>query len=240
MVNNIQFFTAFAAGLFSFISPCVLPLIPAYISFISGVSVEEFKEGVGNKKKLSKVILSSVFFVAGFSLVFVTLGASATIAGKFLLSKLSLFSQAAGIIIVIFGLHTMGIFKIKYLDIEKRINVRNKTYGMIGSFFVGLAFAFGWTPCIGPILGAILAIASTRDTVSQGILLLSVYSLGLGIPFLITAIAMNAFLKFFKSIKNHFRKIEIISGLLLVIIGILVFSNKLQILAYYIPWKVNI
>ena len=240
MVNNIQFITAFAAGLFSFISPCVLPLIPAYISFISGVSVEEFKEGVGNKKKLSKVILSSVFFIAGFSLVFVTLGASATIAGKFLLSKLSFFSQAAGIIIVIFGLHTMGIFKIKYLDFEKRINVRNKAYGMIGSFFVGLAFAFGWTPCIGPILGAILAIASTRDSVSQGILLLSVYSLGLGIPFLITAVAMNGFLKLFKSMKNHFRKIEIISGLLLIIIGIMIFSNKLQILAYYIPWKINI
>ena len=240
MVNNIQFITAFAAGLFSFISPCVLPLIPAYISFISGISVEEFKEGVGNKKKLSKVILSSVFFIAGFSLVFVTLGASATIAGKFLLSKLSLFSQAAGIIIVIFGLHTMGIFKIKYLDFEKRINVRNKAYGMIGSFFVGLAFAFGWTPCIGPILGAILAIASTRDSVSQGILLLSVYSLGLGIPFLITAVAMNGFLKLFKSMKNHFRKIEIISGLLLIIIGIMIFLNKLQILAYYIPWKINI
>ncbi|OGL41583.1 MAG: cytochrome C biogenesis protein [Candidatus Schekmanbacteria bacterium RIFCSPHIGHO2_02_FULL_38_11] len=240
MNNNIEFITAFAAGIFSFISPCVLPLIPAYISFISGISMEEFKEGVEGKKNLNKVTLNSIFFIAGFSIVFVVLGASATIAGKFLLSKLSLFTQLAGIIIIIFGLHTMGIFRIRFLDIEKRINVRKKTYGIAGSFFVGFAFAFGWTPCIGPILGAILALASTRDTVLQGILLLSVYSLGLGIPFLITAIAMNTFLKLFKSIKKHFRKIEIISGLLLVIIGLLIFSNNLQILAYYIPWKINI
>ena len=238
-MENIHLITAFAAGLLSFISPCVLPLVPAYISFISGVSMEEFREGKESKNSFKKVSLNSILFISGFSLVFILLGASATAIGRLLLSKLSVFTQIAGIVIIVFGLHTIGIFRIKYLDFQKRFNVRKKSSGLIGSFFVGIAFAFGWTPCIGPILGAILAFASTQKTVVQGIVLLSVYSLGLAIPFFITGIAMNAFLKFFKSIKNHFRKIEIASGLLLIIIGVLILTNNFQRLIFYIAWPIN-
>ena len=238
-MENVHLITALLAGLLSFVSPCVLPLVPAYISFISGVSMDEFREGIESKKSFKKVALSSIFFIFGFSLVFVLLGASATAIGKLLLSKFSFFTQIAGIVIIVFGLHTIGIFRIKYLDFEKRFKVRKKSSGLIGSFFVGIAFAFGWTPCIGPILGAILAFASTEKTVVNGIVLLSVYSLGLAIPFFITGIAMNAFLKFFKSIKNHFRKIEIVSGVLLIIIGVLIFSNNFQRLIFYIAWPVN-
>jgi cytochrome c-type biogenesis protein len=239
-LENVSVLAAFTAGVISFISPCVLPLIPGYLSFISGVSVEEMKSGDKRSEALRKVSVNTIFFVLGFSVVFVALGASATFIGEFLLSKLSLFNKIAGVIIVILGLHIMGIFRISFLNYEKRFHATSKPLGPLGAFVVGLAFAFGWTPCIGPILGGILLLASNQDTMGKGIVLLSSYSLGLGIPFFITAVSFNTFLGVFGWVKKHFRTVEIISGLLLVVIGVLMFIGSFGYIAgllnQWFPW----
>jgi cytochrome c-type biogenesis protein len=224
-MENVSLFAAFTAGIISFISPCVLPLIPAYLSFISGVSVEEIKSQEKKSKVLKKVSLSTLFFILGFSFVFVALGASATFIGEFLLSKLSLFNKIAGILIILLGLHLIGVFRIPFLNYEKRFHTRSKPLGLLGSFLVGLAFAFGWTPCIGPILAGILLLASNQGTVIKGVVLLSAYSLGLGIPFFVTAVSFHSFLSVFGWIKKHFRTVEIISGSFLIIIGFLIFTG---------------
>ncbi|MCI0594988.1 MAG: cytochrome c biogenesis protein CcdA, partial [candidate division Zixibacteria bacterium] len=179
--ENISLIAALGAGFISFISPCVLPLIPGYLSFISGVSVADMSAIEKRGEVLRKVALSSFIFVLGFSAVFITLGASATAVGKFLLSnKIGLFNRFAGAIVVILGLHVMGVIRIPFLNYEKRIQTRSKPLGALGTFLVGVAFAFGWTPCIGPILGGILGLAANQGTVGEGMLLLSFYSLGLG------------------------------------------------------------
>ena len=224
---NISILAAFLAGVISFVSPCVLPLVPAYISFISGISIQELTQGEDKKRALKGVIINSLLFVAGFSLIFIGLGASATLVGQFLLSKMDIFAKVAGVIIVIFGLHTAGLFKIRFLNYEKRFQARKKI-GPLGSFLVGLAFAFGWTPCVGPILAGILAVASTQETIKQGIFLLSSYSLGLGIPFILTGVGINRFFIIFGKLKKHFRWVEMISGALLVIVGALIFFGALQ------------
>ena len=239
-MENISLLAAFTAGVISFISPCVLPLIPGYLSFISGVSLEEMKSGNKKSEALKKVSLNTVLFVLGFSFVFIAFGASATFIGEFLLSKLSLLNKIAGAIIIVLGLHIMGVFRISFLNYEKRFHTKSKPLGPLGAFVVGLAFAFGWTPCIGPILGGILALAANQDTVGKGIVLLSSYSLGLGIPFLITAVSFNTFLGVFGWVKRHFRTIEIISGLLLVTIGFLIFIGSFGYIAgllnQWFPW----
>ncbi|HEY9856637.1 MAG TPA: cytochrome c biogenesis protein CcdA [Stenomitos sp.] len=230
MNASISLPTAFLAGLISFISPCVLPLVPGYLSFISGVSSDEMRTGASAETR-RKVIINSLGFILGFSLVFVALGATATVLGTFLTEKLPLLSKIAGVVIVLFGLHTMGIFRIKALYMEKRFQVGNKPAGFLGSVVVGLAFAFGWTPCIGPILAAILTYASQQETLGQGMALLVAYSLGLGVPFFGTAIAINGFFSLFNRLKRHMRAIEIISGLLLVAVGVLIYTNNLALLA---------
>ncbi|MCK4404236.1 MAG: cytochrome c biogenesis protein CcdA [candidate division Zixibacteria bacterium] len=239
-MENVSVLAAFTAGIISFVSPCVLPLIPGYLSFISGVSMEEMKSREKKSEALKKVTLNTVLFVLGFSFVFIAFGASATFMGEFLLSKLSLFNKIAGVIIILLGLHIMGVFRIPFLNYEKRFHTRSKPLGPLGSFVVGLAFAFGWTPCIGPILGGILLLASNQDTVGKGIVLLSSYSLGLGIPFLVTAVSFNTFLGVFGRVKRHFRTIEIISGLFLVTIGFLIFIGSFGYIAgllnQWFPW----
>lgn len=189
---------------------------------------------------MKKVSLNSIAFILGFSVVFILLGASATFIGQFLLSKLTLLSKIAGVIIVLFGLHMVGLFRIKFLQYEKRFHTAGKPVGLFGSFAIGLAFAFGWTPCIGPILAAILIVAGSQDTVWQGISLLAFYSLGLGLPFFITGISLNTFLSMFNRIKRHFRTVEIISGAFLIVIGILIFTNYMSILSSWLmqwfPW----
>jgi cytochrome c-type biogenesis protein len=230
-MENVSILAAFTAGLISFISPCVLPLIPGYLSFISGVSIEDMKRGEKKSGTLKKVSLNTLLFVLGFSVVFTAMGASATFVGEFLLSKLSLFNKIAGVIIIVLGLHIMGVFRISFLNYEKRFHRKSRPLGPLGSFAVGLAFAFGWTPCIGPILGGILALAANQDTVGKGIALLSSYSLGLGIPFFITAVSFNTFLGFFGWAKKHFRTIEILAGLLLVAIGFLMFIGSFSYIA---------
>lgn len=232
---QVSLICAFIAGLISFISPCVLPLIPAYISFISGLSMDQMQSTENRTKTLGKTMLNAVFFVLGFSIIFIALGASATFLGQFLLSKAGIFSKIAGAVIVLFGLHMAGVFRIRALNYEKRFHATTQRVGVLGSFVVGLAFAFGWTPCIGPILAAILAYAGTQETVNQGIALLSAYSLGLGVPFILTGMAINAFWSVFNRIKRYFRAVEIVSGALLVLVGILIFTNNLQRLAYLLP-----
>ena len=233
-MENVSLFAAFTAGIISFISPCVLPLIPAYLSFISGVSVEEMKSRDRKSQALKKVSVNTILFVLGFSVVFVALGASATFVGDFLLSKLSLFNKIAGVIIMLLGLHLLGVFRIRFLNYEKRFHARSRPLGPLGSFLVGLAFAFGWTPCIGPILAGILLLASNQDTVINGVVLLSAYSLGLGIPFFVTAVSFHTFLSVFGWIKKHFRTVEIISGLFLIVIGFLIFIGSFSSLTGFL------
>jgi len=237
-MGNISLITAFGAGLLSFISPCVLPIVPGYLSFISGVSLEELQEK--KSKIVNRVFLNSLFFVLGFSVVFIALGASATIVYSFLINYTHIISKVAGVLIFVLGLHFLGLFKIKWLNYEKRFHVGSKQLGMVGSFFVGFAFAFGWTPCIGPILAGILAIAAAEETVGRGITLLAFYSAGLAVPFLLTALAFNKFLSVSNRIKKHFRIVEIVGGVFLVVIGFLIFTNSLgylsSILSEWFPW----
>ena len=249
-MENVSLFGAFIAGVLSFISPCVLPLIPGYLSFISGVSLEEMRgmqpvaagagggtmtvvTGVSSAAK-RQVIVTSLFFILGFSLVFVSLGASATYLGQFLMERLTIFGKIAGVLLIIFGLHTIGVFKIPFLLNEARVQANTKPASMIGAVIVGISFAFGWTPCIGPILSAILLVAAQQESVNQGIVLLSIYSLGLAIPFLLTAIAINQFFAAFKKIRRHYHAIEIVSGLLMIVIGVLIFTNRFTIIAQWL------
>ena len=230
MNTDVSLIAAFVAGFLSFVSPCVLPLIPGYISFVSGVSVEEMRGDSAPATSRLQVFLTSLAFVIGFSLVFIALGASATAIGKFLFAKLPLLTKIAGVILIIFGLHTMGVFRLAFLETEKRVHSQRKPAGPLGAMLVGVAFAFGWTPCIGPILGGILAIAGSRNSVGEGITLLAVYSLGLGIPFLLTSLAINQFFGAAKRIRRYYHAIEVTSGVLLVAIGVLILTGQLTLI----------
>lgn len=234
MNQNVSILAAFAAGFLSFVSPCVLPLIPGYISFVSGVSVDEMRGGAAPTTSRLQVFITSLAFVIGFSLVFIALGASATAIGKFMFARLPLLSKIAGVILIVFGLHTMGVFRLALLDTEKRVHSQRKPAGPIGAMLVGVAFAFGWTPCIGPILGGILAIAGSRNSVAEGVTLLAVYSLGLGIPFLLTSLAINQFFGAAKKIRKYYHGIELASGALLIVIGVLIITGQLTIITRYL------
>jgi cytochrome c-type biogenesis protein len=232
--NNVTLIAAFAAGFLSFISPCVLPLIPGYVSFVSGVSLEDMRGETAVSSARRRVLVTSLFFVLGFSLVFIALGATASVVGHFLLEKQPILAKIAGVLLVIFGLHTMGVFRIGFLESEKRMQANRKPAGALGAVLVGIAFAFGWSPCIGPILGGILALAAAKDTVWEGTELLAVYSVGLGIPFLLTSIAINQFFAVTKRIRKHYHTIELVSGGLLVAIGVLIFTNQFTIIVRYL------
>ena len=225
--TEITFVGAFVAGLLSFLSPCVLPLIPSYITYITGLSFADLQAEQTTRQVRRKAMLHSLAFIAGFTAIFVLLGASATAIGSFLQEQMGLIRKVGGVLIVLFGMHIAGIFDINMLLGEKRINLRNKPAGFLGSFLVGLVFAAGWTPCIGPILASILMVAATKETVYQGISLLLVYSLGLGIPFFLSAVALHRFLAFFNRYRRYIRLMEIITGIFLMIVGILIFSNSL-------------
>ncbi len=195
-------------------------------------------EDIASKEKSGsqfwKVVINTVFFVLGFSLVFILLGATATWIGDTLRQYLPIFNKVAGVMVFIFGLHVAGVFKIKALNYEKRFHADGKKMGLLGSFVIGIAFAFGWTPCIGPILGSILTLAAQQNSVSSGIILLTFYSAGLGVPFILTAVLFNYLIGAFGFIKRHFRAVEIISGSLLMIIGILIFFDLLQRVANFL------
>ena len=223
----IEIFIAFGAGLISFLSPCVLPLIPGYIAYISGSSLNELLE----KKDVN--LLPIILFTFGFSTVFIIFGASATYLGKFLLSNSFPLRIIAGVIIIFFSLHIIGIINIKFLNYEKKIYAdRNNT--IFSSILIGMAFAFGWTPCIGPILGSILILASTTENIGKGILLLSSYSLGLAIPFILSGYLIQKFILLSKNIKKKMNVITKVGGILLFLTGILILTNQLQVLGFYI------
>ncbi len=241
MTSEITVLAAFAAGILSFLSPCVLPLVPAYISYMSGVSLEQLQ----NAPRLDarrKTLLAAMAFILGFSVVFVLLGATATTLGKLLLAQFAIISKIAGIVIILLGLHFLGVFRhfLRFLNYEKRFHVQKIEPGMAGAFVVGLAFAFGWTPCIGPILSVILALAGAQETVWQGIWLLTAYSLGLGVPFLLTALATQTFLQLLNRVKRYFGVLEIISGVFLIVVGGLMFTGSFSIIAgkmiEWFPW----
>jgi len=222
---------AFVAGLVSFLSPCVLPLVPGYVSLISGVGVEELK--VQESQVLRKVMLNSVAFIIGFSIVFVTLGALSTELGQLASQYKSTLARVAGVVIILFGLHLTGIMPIKALYADKRLhNVKGGSTPW-GAFVVGFAFAFGWTPCVGPILGAILGLAAAQNSVTEGILLLTVYSLGLAVPFLLAALGIERFMKFYGGFRRHMHAVEVASGGLLMALGGLLVLGKFTLLARY-------
>src|SRR5262252_9975861 len=230
-MDQVPIFTAFIAGLVSFLSPCVLPLVPGYISIISGASLEQLKAREKDSSLFRTVLMNSIMFIVGFSITFILLGASATWIGQVLASRMRLFGQLAGLVLIVFGIHLMGIVKIGFLYKDKRFHNVQKPRGMLGALVLGLAFAFGWTPCIGPILAGILTIASTKQTVTEGMFLLAIYSAGLGIPFLLTSVALNKFLTFYSRFKKHFRAVEVVSGALVVTVGVLILTGSLTRLA---------
>jgi len=229
MAQQVSLVMAFLAGLLTFLSPCILPLIPAYISFITGVSIDDLVSSSEEKSKMTKrIFLEMVLFILGFSLVFVLLGASASYFGKFVLSHLKLLRIVGGILVILFGLYIAGIFNVSFLGYERKIHLKMKPTNILGSFIVGIVFAFGWTPCVGPILGTILTYASTQDTVREGIFLLGSYSFGLAIPFLISGLAVNFFLRGFRKIRKYSRLILVVTGGLLILFGILILTGKFQ------------
>jgi cytochrome c-type biogenesis protein len=225
---------AFVAGLLSFLSPCVLPLVPGYVSLISGASVEDLQSQ--ERRLLGTVMLHSITFVLGFSVVFIALGAVATSVGQLVNEYHSLLSKVAGIVVIVFGLHLTGLLKIKALYADKRMHEVKGGSSAFGSFAVGFAFAFGWTPCIGPILATILVLASAQGTVLKGITLLAVYSMGLAVPFLLTSLGVDRFLAFYGRFSRHLHTVEVCSGILLIAIGVLIFLNNLKLLSGYLTF----
>jgi len=230
---------ALIAGLLSFLSPCVLPLVPAYLSYISGVSVNELRQQDKRAALIRRHALAqSLWFITGFSLIFIALGATATLLGQWLIGHMELLGRIAGAIIVVFGLHYTGIIRIPLLMMEARfeaggVNVRHG----LGALVLGSAFAFGWTPCVGPILGAILAVAGVQSGIMHGIVLLLAYSLGLAIPFLLAALATDSFLRWSQSFNRYLVVVEKISGILLIIVGVLIFIGSFSLIsAWLIQW----
>ena len=234
MSQEVTLLAAFAAGFLSFVSPCVLPLIPGYISFISGLTLEEMQGAAAVRSSQGQVLLASVAFVLGFTIIFVAAGASASAVGKFMAAQSGILEKIAGTILIILGLHMAGVFKIRFLENDKRIHTQRKPAGPIGAFVVGLAFAFAWTPCIGPILGGILMMAATRESVGEGMQMLAVYSLGLGVPFLLTSVAIDRFFSAAARIRKHYRAIELISGGLMIAVGLLIFFDQFTLIAKYL------
>ncbi len=231
--SHVSLLIAFMAGVFSFISPCVLPLIPSYLTYITGISFDDLVDNQ-SKSVRRRTLFHSLFFILGFTLVFVALGASATYVGNFFQENQDLIRKVGGVIVILLGIHITGLVKLKFLEREKRFEFHDKPLGYVGSILVGIAFAAGWTPCIGPILASILLYASTSDNVGGGIILLVAYSLGLGVPFLVSALAFNSFLTYFSRFNRYLRIVSIVSGIFLIIIGLLLVFNYLSIISQYL------
>jgi len=237
--QEISGMIAFSAGLLSFASPCVLPLVPSYITYITGASFKELTDVEARSKLRWATISHSLCFIIGFSLVFVLMGASATYLGQLLVQYQYWIMKGGGVLIILLGVHFAGIIKLPFLHMEKRFEMRKKPLGYAGSFLVGVVFAAGWTPCIGPILSTILIYASTSKSFTTGILLLTYYSIGLGIPFFLSSLAFNSFLSAFDKIKRYMRVINIVSGLFLIGIGILFLTDTFQEINSYLNLLTN-
>jgi cytochrome c-type biogenesis protein len=233
---NVSIGAAVLAGIFSFLSPCVLPLVPPYLVYMSGVSLDELMDDKAQKAepKHYHVMLSALLFVAGFTTVFVLLGATASALGSVLRQNLPLLSQIAGAGIILMGLHFIGLFRFSLFAKEARFQTSKNASSLSGSYLMGLAFAFGWTPCIGPVLAAILSVAGSEDSVARGMALLAFYSLGLGIPFLLAAVSVNRFLSFSKRFRRHIPVMEKSMGLLLVLTGVMFLTGWMQNISYWL------
>jgi cytochrome c-type biogenesis protein len=227
-VPDVSLVAAFGAGFLSFISPCVLPLIPGYISYVSGMSLEDMRTADARARR--RLIVATLFFILGFSIIFMALGASASAIGALLLTHLRTVQKIAGVVIIILGLHLAGIFRLRFLDRDTRVQTSRKPATPLGAMVVGMAFGFGWTPCIGPILGGILAVAGSKSSVGEGVLLLGVYSAGLGVPFLLTSLAVDKFFAASARVRRYYRAIEITAGLLLVLLGVLMFTGRFTLI----------
>ncbi len=235
-MENTTILIALISGLLSFLSPCVLPLIPSYIVFISGVSIDEISKEKSSGKRRQKVLLGSLMFILGFSLIFISMGASATFIGKFLASNIRIFEIIGGLVVIFFGIHFSGLFRLRILEKEKRFNLGKKPLGYLGAFLVGVAFGAGWTPCIGPILGTILTLAATTQNLGRGIVLLSFYSAGIGIPFLLCGLILHKFFEYFKALRKYLRVITTVGGIMLIGIGILLiggYFSRISMIAVY-------
>jgi cytochrome c-type biogenesis protein len=226
--QTVSFPAAFVAGLLSFFSPCVLPLIPAYFTFITGFSIEELTEEY-NSEIRKKVFLSTFLFVLGFSLVFILMGASASYLGGLMYTYKKLIRIIGGILIIILGVHLTGLIRIPGLDFEKRIILEKKPLHFLGTLIIGMAFGAGWSPCIGPLLGSILIIAGSQETVWQGVILLGIYSTGLAIPFIIISIFINFLLIFIKKASKVLKYVNVVAGVVLIVVGLILVSNKLYV-----------
>lgn len=231
---DITIWGAFVAGLLSFVSPCVLPLVPPYLCFLAGVTLDELTADDRTQVPRLKVFLSSLAFVLGFTAVFVVLGASASVIGRVVMSYLDIFGYIAGAIIIVMGLHFLGVFRIGLLYQEARIHVERRPAGLVGAFLVGIAFAFGWTPCVGPVLAAILFVAGTEDTVADGAMLLAVYSLGIGLPFLLASLFAGPFMALMRRFRSQMGKVEKAMGALLVLTGIMFLTGQMAALSYWL------
>lgn len=227
---SLSVLVVFLEGLASFLSPCVLPLIPVYLAYLTGQSAEAVLEDAKAQRML---IINGAAFVAGFSLIFILMGATATGLGKFLLNNNDLLRQASALLVILFGLFTMGILPLSFLNYEKRVQISPRTPGLFTSFLLGMGFSFGWTPCIGPVLSSVLILASRSATLYSGMGLLAVYSLGLGLPFLLLAVFYKSLWKYLRGLYKYMKGIKVVSGALLVIMGILIWNNTFGYLATF-------
>jgi cytochrome c-type biogenesis protein len=233
MAGDLSIVVAFAGGLFSFLSPCVLPLFPSYLSFITGMSVDQLQSGAEAQRDRWRILGHSLAFVLGFSLVFVGMGASFSALGQLLFGYRDHIRVAGGLLIILFGLYIAGVLRLGFLGRYRQVQLRSKPAGLVGSWLVGVTFAIGWTPCVGPILGSILSLAGTAETVSAGVTLLSAYSAGLALPFVLSSLALGAFLTTFRRFRTWIPVVERVAGVLLVIVGVMVVTNYFLVLNSY-------
>lgn len=232
--ENISILVALSAGLISFLSPCILPLIPFYLAFITGISLEELTSEESLRQVRTKVVLNSLMFILGFSLIFVALGASATFLGKFLSRNIRWLEMVGGALVILFGIHFTGIFRLRFLDREKKVHLKSKPLGYLGTALVGVAFGAGWTPCVGPILGSILTMAATTQNIAKGMVMLAFYSLGIALPFFVSGLILHKFFEYFQSIRKYFKVITAVGGALLIIVGILLISGYFSAMTSYL------
>lgn len=233
-VQQISMVAAFLAGLLSFVSPCVLPLVPSYISYITGLSLEQLSDAAERQRFRSAILTNSLLFVAGFSAVFISFGASASLIGQWLITYQDFIRKIGGVLIIIFGLYLVGALNLKFLSTEKRFHFNSRPAGYLGSFLIGIAFAAGWTPCVGPVLGTILLYASTTNSLLTGVALLTAYSLGLALPLLLTALGVDRFLAYFQQMRAYLWGVSVVSGLFLVIVGGLIYANSLSTITSFL------
>lgn len=233
-IPQISLLAAFSAGLLSFVSPCVLPLVPSYISYITGLSVEQLTDASERNKFKSAIILNALLFIGGFSTVFIAFGASASFLGQILITYQDHIRRIGGLMIIVFGLYLLGILNLNFLKVEHRYQFRNRPAGYLGSFVIGIAFAAGWTPCVGPVLGTILLYASTTDSLWSGVVLLACYSLGLALPLFLTALGVDRFLAYFKEVRAYLWGVSTVSGVLLIVVGVMIYANSLTMITSFL------